>query len=400
MIPDDDEDEDYIRPRRRSPNGHAPVYSAREMRSVGYSPAELRAAGYTAEEVREAGCKNTELRAAGFSDKHISRVGVLNQPIERAPYSIDEVKRVGWLTASPRSRPPPTFDGEDEVALEIEHAVDIAPRTAFRAWNRSPAGHAAAAVPVNDATGEYGRLLVRASASGDVRAVQQLVAARAPIETRGVDECTSLILAASNGHQAVVSLLVHAGAAIDAVSASQTTALVEAAEAGREGCVAVLIESGAHLEASFRSGTTPLIVAACHGHEGVVAQLLAAGASRTAKDGKGRSALEHAMVGKHKGVVSLLEAPNKPKVAATAAPIAMVTSGGNSALAAELREVLGGCHVAGSVGAALAWCEAQGVDDLAMLREVQLEEALVAALALKPAKATQVLMRLQVSVVD
>ena len=60
-----------------------------------------------------------------------------------------------------------------------------------------------------------------------------------------------------------------------------------------------------------------------------------------------------------------------------------------------LAEVLAGCSLDGCLGAARAWCDAQGVDSLALLSEVGMVDDLVAALpGLKPAKAKQLSLRL------
>lgn len=57
-------------------------------------------------------------------------------------------------------------------------------------------------------------------------------------------------------------------------------------------------------------------------------------------------------------------------------------------------ELLEACNLQDKAAAGLAWCEEQGVDSLAMLKEVELEHAFADALELKPAKRVQLLKRL------
>lgn len=61
---------------------------------------------------------------------------------------------------------------------------------------------------------------------------------------------------------------------------------------------------------------------------------------------------------------------------------------------AGLADVLEACNLSEHLAVALAWCDAQGVDSISMLREVEMDGELVAALNLKPAKAKQLSKRL------
>jgi len=54
---------------------------------------------------------------------------------------------------------------------------------------------------------------------------------------------------------------------------------------------------------------------------------------------------------------------------------------------AGLSELLDACNMQESLDTALAWCDAQGVDSISMLKEVEMEPDLIAALDLKPARA-------------
>lgn len=59
-----------------------------------------------------------------------------------------------------------------------------------------------------------------------------------------------------------------------------------------------------------------------------------------------------------------------------------------------LAELLAGCKLLEKLEAAVAWCEAKGVDSMEELKEVEMEKELVTALDLKEAKAKLVLKRL------
>ena len=81
--------------------------------------------------------------------------------------------------------------------------------------------------------------------------------------------------------------------------------------------------------------------------------------------------------------------------ACAAAPAAAAPAPASAATALPKDMLLFEGMPEGTAEAAAAWCDEQGVDSLAELREAEMEEELIAALPLKPAKAKILRKRLQ-----
>ena len=335
-------------------------------------------------------------------------------------HSMDMERSRAWSSPHSSARHPSSVRRITRKLTSYEHGEreQRSPWRSSPSWSAEPARDAPSLVhaelglsPVRASRGadEQGRQLVRATVDGDPMRVQQLLTARANIEHKGVDGCTPLILAACFGHEEVVRLLLAAGARIDAASQSHSTAILEAAEEGHERIVRMLLDAGAYTEAAFKHGFTPLIVTARAGREGCARLLLEAGANREARDRHGKTALDHARAEGQTSLAALLECPAPAPALAplleSPAPAAALVRPSASRLAyhrghsrltavAGLETLLAGCNLSDSVDAALAWCEAQGVDSIAMLREVEMEQDLASALGLKPAKAKQLIKRI------
>ena len=146
----------------------------------------------------------------------------------------------------------------------------------------------------------------------------------------------------------------------------------------------MLLDAGAYTEAAFKHGFTPLIVTARAGREGCARLLLEAGANREARDRHGKTALDHARAEGQTSLAALLECPAPAPALAplleSPAPAAALVRPSASRLAyhrghsrltavAGLETLLAGCNLSDSVDAALAWCEAQGVDSIALVRQ-------------------------------
>jgi hypothetical protein len=144
--------------------------------------------------------------------------------------------------------------------------------------------------------------LGKAAADGDPDKVKELVAAKAPLDTRGRYGWTPLIAAIANDHLEVALYLIERGASPTATDKEKTDPLKWAAL--RSGWVKAhqnvklaeaLLDAGAAVEARDKNGYTPLMWAANRGATKLVELLLARGADvnakTTEKGNSGRTAL-------------------------------------------------------------------------------------------------------------
>jgi peroxiredoxin len=125
------------------------------------------------------------------------------------------------------------------------------------------------------------------------------------LDSEGEDEGhTELLLAARSGDVEAVERLIADGADPDDRDRRGRTALAHAAAAGNDEAIAMLIEAGAELEAACDAGHTPLAHASIGGHPDAVKALAAAGASVDATDYQGWTPLMHAA---RRGWVDVIE---------------------------------------------------------------------------------------------
>jgi ankyrin repeat protein len=133
-----------------------------------------------------------------------------------------------------------------------------------RAMAEEPTAHASGAAPVlsdddagSDTAGGYYESLHAAAYRGDVRAVQQLLAAGADVDVRDSEGSLPLHEAAAAGHVAVAQLLLESGAAVDARDAQQRTPLHAAVRPGHVAVADALLRGGAALSARDVHGSSP-----------------------------------------------------------------------------------------------------------------------------------------------
>jgi uncharacterized protein len=123
------------------------------------------------------------------------------------------------------------------------------------------------------------RGLHAAAARGDVAKIENLVAAKADINSRDAYGRTPLHVATFAKQRAVVRALIQAGADKSALENDRYDAVTIAAVADDEETLRTLLSLGASAKlTTSRYDGTALIAAAHLGHDGVVRQLIAAGA--------------------------------------------------------------------------------------------------------------------------
>ncbi|MGA9334923.1 MAG: ankyrin repeat domain-containing protein [Rudaea sp.] len=138
------------------------------------------------------------------------------------------------------------------------------------------------------------RDLVAAAASGDVSAVDKLLALGLPLDATDDQGATALIRAAGQGHAELVEYLTGRGADTSIAARAGATALVAAVSARHTDVVEILITHGAKVDHRLLGGATALMIAAGLGYPELVAQLLAHGADVDTADERGTRALHAA----------------------------------------------------------------------------------------------------------
>ena len=139
----------------------------------------------------------------------------------------------------------------------------------------------ACAFPVSPSADEIRAFgaLHNAAYRGDLRAVQELIAAKVDLESRDAYGRTALHVAAYAKRHDVIRALARAGADLGAFENDRYDAVTIVGILGDEETLRVLLAAGASakLITSIHYGTA-LIASSHHGHPGVVKQLIAAGA--------------------------------------------------------------------------------------------------------------------------
>eukprot|EP00808_Paulinella_micropora_P021102 g66515.t1 len=131
-----------------------------------------------------------------------------------------------------------------------------------------------------------GEQLRKAAEVGDLERVQELLAQRADVETKGGDwNRTALIQTGLNGRTDIAQALLAAGANVNAADKTGYMALHYAGGKGHTATAQALLAAGAHPEAkTLKDGYTALHEAGLWGHTATAQALLAAGAHTEAKD--------------------------------------------------------------------------------------------------------------------
>lgn len=141
----------------------------------------------------------------------------------------------------------------------------------------APAARAQVAPSAMEAAGYAG--LLAAAHRGDLPALDRLLAAKAPLDTRDDHGRTAVHVATFARQHEVLRRLARAGADLQTLENDRYDAVTIAAVADDEATLQVLLSLGASArQVTSRYDGTALIAAAHLGHDGVVRQLIAAGA--------------------------------------------------------------------------------------------------------------------------
>ena len=136
--------------------------------------------------------------------------------------------------------------------------------------------------------------LPAAAASGDIDAVDKLLALGMPIDSVDHQGASALIRAAGSGYAGLVVRLLDAGADPKQASWSGATCLSAAVAARREAVVRTLLQQGIDADQRLPGGGTPLMIAAALGLPRLAEPLLERGADPNAADDRGNTALQAA----------------------------------------------------------------------------------------------------------
>ena len=136
--------------------------------------------------------------------------------------------------------------------------------------------------------------LFRAVATNNMRKVELLLAARAPVNAKDERGWTALMVAVRENRPDLARLLLARGAQVNAKNKAGETALIQAANDNHPAIVQLLIDSGASIDTKDNLGWTPLIYAASKGHRLTVETLLHKGADAKVRDKDGRTASMYA----------------------------------------------------------------------------------------------------------
>lgn len=164
---------------------------------------------------------------------------------------------------------------------------------------------------------EKDELLLQAATKGDENQLQQLLEAKANVNTstRPVNGSTPLHLAAQKGHSTCVKVLLKKGAKMDAVTAAGSTPLHKAAWHGKIKSLRILLEAKANVNSAEWYGARPLHNAALQGHLSCLQTLLEANATIDALTKNSNTPLYYAVQNNHdKCVKALLRAGANPMI--------------------------------------------------------------------------------------
>ncbi len=151
-----------------------------------------------------------------------------------------------------------------------------------------------------------------AAQSGDIKVIQELIAAGADVNKADKDGRTSLQMASEKGNTEIVSKLIAAGADVNKANKQGVTPLWVASQNGHTETVSNLIAVGADVNKASKDGATPLWMASYRGYAEIVSKLIAAGADVNKAPGKDMTPLSVASYKGHtETVMKLIDAGRK-----------------------------------------------------------------------------------------
>lgn len=210
-----------------------------------------------------------------------------------------------------------SYPGHEEIVrLLLENGADIHPESrgaTALGWASMKARDQVMALlkasGAKDLGSDYqNAALIDASATNDLKQVQELLDKGVDVNTKEIGAGTALIAACIGGHVDVVRLLLARGADVTIREDKYgTTPLMQASCCvGNQEIVKMLLAKGADVNAKDKNGATALIGASEDGHLDIVKLLLQAGADVNSKYKDGSTALMSAAVKDHADVVKVL----------------------------------------------------------------------------------------------
>jgi ankyrin repeat protein len=133
-----------------------------------------------------------------------------------------------------------------------------------------------------------------AAMTGDLLAIERLLALGMPIDAQDAQGCTALLRAAGGGQRAIVERLLAAGADPSLAANTGATPLSAAVSMRQADIVECLLAGGAQVDQPLPGGVTPMMVACALGLTELVKRLLARRARIGAFDDQGHAPLHYA----------------------------------------------------------------------------------------------------------
>ncbi|OBT85479.1 hypothetical protein VE02_06197 [Pseudogymnoascus sp. 03VT05] len=159
---------------------------------------------------------------------------------------------------------------------------------------------------VNAQGGHYGSALVAAVHNGNDAVVRVLLEKGAEINAQDGEYGCALVAAVHNGDENMIDMLLRRSAEINARGGEYANALAAAAERCNLASINTLLEMGAEINATGGIYGNALMTSSYNGHEAVVKVLLERGADVNFHSGEFSTALTAAAYNSHVGVVNLL----------------------------------------------------------------------------------------------
>jgi len=174
----------------------------------------------------------------------------------------------------------------------------------FLCLNALLIGSASLAMDIDPfAQGDY---LHNAAKAGNLKQVQELLDAGAPIDAKDDFGCTPLMKAAQNDHTEICQLLIDRNAQVDARDHCRRTNLATSAYFFHKKMCPLLLDNKAEVDAKDKDGKSPLALAAQNGYKVICQLLIDRKAQVDAKDNSGRTPLIQAAMKGRKDVCQLL----------------------------------------------------------------------------------------------
>jgi ankyrin repeat protein len=161
---------------------------------------------------------------------------------------------------------------------------------------------------------QFGDLLIREAIAGNLRAVRELIAQGADVNSANHKGFTPLMGAAQWRHEGVVRFLLEHGANVHTLEEYEgRNALMYASISGSPKCVQLLLEAGNDVNMKDKYGMTALMMAATTGEMEIVRHLVNGGADINSIDERGLTATDWASKWGRTSIVGFLSSTDTPE---------------------------------------------------------------------------------------